>query len=259
VVPSRSVNVRSSSAGVSRRMGLRAGPSTSHSAGGSSTGDRAVSSPDGPGGPDDFDVGPHPNSRAIDPHALQRRTLSSGRRCIVFKGPPARGTSPTIAHTDANPKDSASMGVLGTVCVDRTGRRRAPAPDRDHAPQSAWIPIAGIERVQREPRTHSARRTSSRGRRLSGCAQKRAFWHPFVALVGPTLRVQFPPREPNECNERWWRRWELNPRPQRLRIMRYVRLPGTPRRVSLCLSSAVIQVMNTTMRSPDLPLIAAEP
>ena len=117
----------------------------------------------------------------------------------------------------------------------------------------------GTERVQREPRRHSARRTSSRGRRLSSCAQKRAFWHPFVALVGPTLRVQFPPQEPNECNERWWRRWELNPRPQRLRIMRYVRLPGTPRRVSLCLSSAVIQVMNTTMRSPDLPLIAAEP
>ena len=84
-------------------------------------------------------------------------------------------------------------------------------------------------------------------------------WHPFVALVGPPLRVQFPPQEPNECNERWWRRWELNPRPQRLRIMRYVRLPGTPRRVSLCLSSAVIQVINTTMRSPDLPLIAAEP
>jgi hypothetical protein len=36
-------------------------------------------------------------------------------------------------------------------------------------------------------------------------------WHPFVARVGPALRVQFPPREPSECNERWWRRWELNP------------------------------------------------
>ena len=110
--------------------------------------------------------------------------------------------------------------------TNQTGVRRAP-----------WaVEPTGTERVQRQPRPHSARRTSSGVRRLSGCAQKRAFWHPFVALVGPTLRVQFPPQEPNECNERWWRRWELNPRPQRLRIMRYVRLPGTPRRVSLCLS-----------------------
>ena len=57
----------------------------------------------------------------------------------------------------------------------------------------------------------------------------------------------------------WWRRWELNPRPKRLGVMRYVRLPGTPRRVSRCLSIAVIQVINTTMRSPDLPLIAGGP
>jgi hypothetical protein len=84
-------------------------------------------------------------------------------------------------------------------------------------------------------------------------------WHPFVARVGPTLRVQFPPRELSECNERWWRRWELNPRPKRLGVMRYVCLPGTPRRVSPCLSRAVIQVINTTMKSPDLPLIAGEP
>ena len=34
----------------------------------------------------------------------------------------------------------------------------------------------------------------------------------------------------------WWRRRESNPRPKRLKVVRYVRLPGTPRRVSLCLS-----------------------
>ena len=115
-------------------------------------------------------------------------------------------------------------------------------------------------RVRPERTTAQQCQTAFCGLRpLSGCAQKRAFWHPFVARVGPPLRVQFPPREPNECNERWWRRWELNPRPQRLGVMRYVRLPGTPRRVSHRLSSAVIQVVNTTMKSPDLPLTAAEP
>ena len=91
-------------------MGLRAGPSTRHSSATSSTGGRAVSSPDGTAGPDDFGVEPHPNSSAIAPHALRRRTLSSGRRCVVFKGPPARSSSHTIAHTDANSKDHASIG-----------------------------------------------------------------------------------------------------------------------------------------------------